>query len=276
MTTKSPDGTEAGVNWASDEVAEHWSRNQARRDEAIGPATAMMLDLADLRTGYRVLDVAAGTGDQTLLAAQRVGSHGLILATDLSAAMLNVASEAAQSRGFANVETRVMNAQNLDLEAESFDTVICRLGLMLFSDPRKALREIHRVLKRGGKFAALVFSTAEKNPYQGIPFVIVSRLGGKTVPHFSLGKPGALAEAFRAGGFQDVTADAVSFQRHFSSVAEVIQNLRDARFIREATAKLDDAERDQAWTEIEQKLAKLHGPDGIDLPGEMLIGVGTK
>ena len=276
MSIESSDPSDTGVNWASDEVAERWSRNQARRDEAIGPATAMMLDLADLRTGYRVLDVAAGTGDQTLLAAQRVGAHGFILATDLSAAMLNVAAEAAQSTGFANVETRVMNAQNLDLEAESFDTVVCRLGLMLFSDPRKALREIHRVLKRGGKFAALVFSTEEKNPYQGIPFVIVSRLGGKTVPHFSLGEPGALEEAFRAGGFQNVTVHAVSFQRHFSSVAEVIQNLKDARFIREATAKLGDAERDQAWTEIEQELSKLQSSAGIDLPGEMLIGVGSK
>src|SRR5262249_58359669 len=94
MSIESSDPSDTGVNWASDEVAERWSRNQARRDEAIGLATAMMLDLADLRTGYRVLDVAAGTGDQTLLAAQRVGAHGFILATDPSAPMLNVAPHA--------------------------------------------------------------------------------------------------------------------------------------------------------------------------------------
>ncbi len=69
------------ANW--DERAERWSRTQAERDEVYGPATEMMLDLADLRTGNRVLDVAAGTGGQTLLAARRVGPTGYVLATDL-------------------------------------------------------------------------------------------------------------------------------------------------------------------------------------------------
>jgi ubiquinone/menaquinone biosynthesis C-methylase UbiE len=276
MAAKSPDANKAGVNWESDEVAEHWRRNQARRDEHIGPATEMMLDLADLRTGSRVLDVAAGTGGQTVLAARRVGPSGYVLATDLSAAMLNVAAEAARKAGLTNIETQVVNAHNLDGEAESFDRVICRSGLMLFSDPPKALREIHRVLKRGGKFAALVFSTEEKNPYQGIPFFIVRRLGGKPPPHFSLGEPQRLGDAFRDGGFLDIIVRPVSLQRHFSSVAEVIQGVKDTIFIREAMANLADAEREQAWIEIEQELGKWQGSDGLDLPGEMLIGVGTK
>jgi len=276
MTTKSPDLNEAGRNWTSAEVAEHWSRNQARRNEHIGPATEMMLDLAALQSGHRVLDVAAGTGGQTMLAARRVGSSGYVLATDLSAAMLNVAAEAARKAGLTNIETQVVDAYNLDGEAESFDRVICRSGLMLFSDPPKVLREIHRVLKRGGKFAALVFSAEEKNPYQGIPFSIARRLGGKTPPHFSLGDPQRLRNAFRDGGFVDITVRPVSLPRHFSSVAEVIQGVKETIFIREAMANLADPVREQAWIEIEQELSKRQGPDGLDLPGEMLIGVGTK
>ncbi len=62
-----------------DERAEQWRRLQAQRSEIYRPATEMMLDLADLRTGNRVLDVAAGTGDQTLLAARRVGPTGYVL-----------------------------------------------------------------------------------------------------------------------------------------------------------------------------------------------------
>jgi ubiquinone/menaquinone biosynthesis C-methylase UbiE len=276
MATKSPDRTEAGRNWASPEVAEQWSRRQARRDKTYGPATEMMLDLARIKAGDRVLDVAAGTGDQTLLAARRVGPNGYVLATDLSAAMLNVATEAARKVGLTNIETRVMNAESLDLEADSFDVVISRLGLMLFSNPPKALREIHRVLTEGGKFAALVFSTPEKNPYQGPPLAIVCRLGGTMSPQFSLSEPGVLEETFRRAGFQDITVRAISFERHFSSVAEVIQSLKDAIFIREAMAKLGDAERKLAWIEIEQEFAKRQGAAGLDLPGEMLIGVGTK
>jgi ubiquinone/menaquinone biosynthesis C-methylase UbiE len=236
----------------------------------------MMLDLAALQSGQRVLDVAAGTGGQTLLAARRVGPTGYVLATDLSAAMLNMAAETARKAGLTNIETRVMDATTLDLEMASFDTVICRSGLMLFADPPKTLRQIHHVLKRGGKFAALVFSTEENNTYQGIPFSIVRRLGGKTPPHFSLGDPQRLRDTFRDGGFVDITVHPVSLSRHFSSAAEVIQGLKETIFIREAMADLADAEREQAWTEIEQELGKRQRPDGLDLPGEMLIGVGTK
>lgn len=276
MTPKSADPSEAGRNWASSEVAEQWSRRQARRGKIYGPATEMMFDLARIKGGDRVLDVAAGTGDPTLLAARRVGPNGYVLATDLSAAMLNVATEAARKAGLTNIETRVMNAESLDLEADSFDVVISRLGLMLFSNPPKALREIHRVLKRGGKLAALVFSTPEKNPYQGLPLAITCRLGGTMSRQFSLAEPGVLEEAFRGGGFQDINVHPASFRRHFSSVTEVIQSLRDTIFIREAMGKLGDADRELAWTEIEQELGKLQGPGGFDLPGEMLIGIGTK
>jgi ubiquinone/menaquinone biosynthesis C-methylase UbiE len=133
---------------------------------------------------------------------------------------------------------------------------------MLFPNPPKALREIHRVLKRGGKVAALVFSTPQKNPYQGPPLAIVCRLGGTMSPQFSLSEPGVLEETYRHAGFQDITVHAISFERHFSSVAEVIQSLKDAIFIREAMSKLTDAEREQAWSEIDQQLGKLQGPGG--------------
>ena len=135
MPTKSSDPSEAGINWASDEVAEHWSRNQARRDEHIGPATEMMLDLAGLQSGHRVLDVAAGTGGQTLLAARRVGPSGHVLATDLSSKMLRLAADTAQKSGITNIETRVMDAENLDLVPNSFDAAICRYRPDVVSQP---------------------------------------------------------------------------------------------------------------------------------------------
>ncbi len=74
--------------------AERWSRTQAERSETLGPATEMMLDLADLRTGNRVLDVAAGTGEQSLLVARRVGPNGYVLATDITTNLLNAATDA--------------------------------------------------------------------------------------------------------------------------------------------------------------------------------------
>ena len=274
--SNAPDRTEANRNWASPEVAERWASRQARRDQTYGPATEMMLDLVNLQLGDRVLDVAAGTGDQTLLTARRVGPNGYVLATDRSAAMLNGAAEAARKAGLTNIETRVMNAETLELDANSFDAVICRLGLMLFSHPLKALQEIRRVLKPGGKIAALVFSKIEQNPYQGIPLAITLRFGGTMTPHFALGEHRLLRETFQDAGFADIAVHAVSLQRHFASAAEVVRSLRDTIFLREAMANLDDAKRERAWAEIEQQLNGLETPAGIEMPGELLIGLGTK
>src|SRR5688572_31931433 len=116
MTNKSPDASQTESIFASGEVAEQWRRGAAQRDEVTGPASEMMLDLANLGAGSRVLDVAAGTGDQTLMAARRVGPMGYVLATDKSTSMLNVAAEAARNAGFTNVGTRVMDAENIDLD----------------------------------------------------------------------------------------------------------------------------------------------------------------
>ena len=84
-----------------------------------------MLDLANLRPGNSVLDVAAGTGDQTLMAAARVGPTGYVLATDISANMLKLASDAVREAGLMNVETRVTDAENIDLNEK-----LVRLGRM--------------------------------------------------------------------------------------------------------------------------------------------------
>ncbi len=255
--------------------AERWSRLQAERSETLGPATERMLDLADIRTGNRVLDVAAGTGDQTLLAAQRVGPNGYVLATDISTNMLNAAADAIRRAGLTNVETRVMDGENLELGAESFDAVICRIGLQNFPDPPKALRGMRRVVKPGGKVAALVYSTAEKNPFVGVPATVAHCRGMPMRNMFDLSGPGVLENAFRDGGFPEVTVQTVSTQRRFPPSTEIIRRLEGSesgRYI----AQLPDAEREEAWAEVEQQLRRFDGPNGWEFPGEVLIGVGTK
>jgi len=277
MTTiKSADLNEAGMNWASREVAERRSRGQAGRGEIYGQATELMLDLADVRTGSRVLDVAAGTGDQTLFAAQRVGPNGYVLATDISASMLKLAADAAREAGLTNVETRVVDAENLDLDADSFDAVICQLGLMVFPNPATVLRAMRRVVRQGGKVATLVFSTAEKNPYQSIILGAARRFGGTPPPLFSLGETDLLENTFTDNGFLTVTVRAVNFRRHISSVPELIRRLKESAFLRQPIEKLGESERELAWVEIEQEFSQFQGRNSVEIPGEVLIGVGTK
>jgi ubiquinone/menaquinone biosynthesis C-methylase UbiE len=276
MATKANTPGDAAINWESQEVAERRNRGRARRAELQGPATQLMLDLAEVRTGGRVLDVAAGTGDQTIMAAQRVGPTGYVLATDVSSSMLKLAADAAREAGLTNVETRVMDAENINLAGDSFDAAICQLGLFLFSNPTKALHAIRRVVRPGGKVAALVFSTAERNPYQGITLGIAHRFGSAPLPLFSLGETDVLENTFRESGLRDVTVRALSLSRHFSSAPEMIRRLKETAFLRGPIEKLGEAQREQAWAEIERELSRLEGPNGVEVPGEFLIGAGTK
>jgi ubiquinone/menaquinone biosynthesis C-methylase UbiE len=243
----------------------------------------MMIDLAALQPGSRVLDVAAGTGEQTLVAARRVGPTGYVLATDHSSSMLNVAVEAARKEGLKNVESRVMNVENLALDADSFDAVICRMALMLFPNPVKALAEMRRVLRPGGKVAVIVFSALDKNPYFGIIHGTVRRLGNIPPPApgepwmFALGDPGVLEDVYKQADFLNVLVQAVAVQRRFPSAADAIHSLQNSvGDLMQLMNRLNEAQRERAWVEIEEQLGRFEGPNGLEVPGELLISVGTK
>jgi len=269
--------------WGRKESADWWSAGQARRQEMYGAATEMMLDLAGVQAGSRVLDVAAGTGESTLMAARRVGPKGHVIAVDVSASMLNVAAEAARQVGLANVETRIMNAENIELDSDSFDAVICRMALMLFPNPAKALTEMRRVVRAGGKVTVIVHSALDKNPYSGIIHGTVRRLGNILPPArgepwmFALGEPEALEEVYRRADFSNVSVRAVPIQRRLQSAADAVKNMRKgAGDNRELMNRLSEDDRERAWAEIAEQFKQFDGPNGFEAPGEVLIGVGTK
>src|SRR5688572_30310549 len=182
MTMDRPKPSESGGAWASGDVASGWLKGAAARGLALGPVNELMLDLAGVTVGSRVLDLGAGTGEQTLLAAWRVGPGGTVLATDISAPMLDQAREAARAGGLENVQTRVMDAQRLEFDPHSFDAAIARFSLQFIPDVHRALAEVRRVLQPGGRFAAVVFSAVERNPFRAAAQVIASRLAGRSFP----------------------------------------------------------------------------------------------
>ena len=269
--------------YGSSAAAEGWRRGAAARAQAMGPVTERMLDLAGIGVGCRVLDVAAGSGEQTLMAARRVGPTRSVLATDIAARMLAGAAEAAREAGLPNVETRVMDACDLRVEPESFDAAISRLALMLIPQRDRALGGIRRALRPGGKLAAIVLSTAARNPYTALPLAIARRHAGlPPLPFedpgmFALGDPPVLRRAYERAGFREVSVEAVSGARHFASAPEAVQARRDPGLeASELMAGLSDAEREAAWAEVEEAFRRFEGGDGIVLPIEWLIGVGTK
>jgi len=260
-------------------AAQGWDDHTPRIRAWLRTATDAMLDMAGVRPGSRVIDVAAGAGDQTLDIAQRVGRRGAVLATDLSPAILALAKANARRAGHGNVETRVADGERLDVAAESFDAAVCRLGLMLFPDPLQGLREMHRALKPGGGACTIVFSRPEANPcvtilmstalkHAGLPPRDPYQPGGL----LSLGKPGLADELFRVAGFRDVATTRMDAPFTLPSTRDYLKFVRSsASPIQQILAKLDAAAADDAWAEMEERLKVFECADGWTGPNELLL-----
>lgn len=264
-------------------AAQAWNDWGALLRTWLGPATESMLDMAKVGPGHRVLDVAAGAGDQTLQIAERVGPTGYVLATDISENILVFAAENARGAGHRNIETKVLDGEELDVPEGMFDAVISRVGLIYFPDQQKALSGMKRALKPGGRVAAIVYSTAENNKFFSIPVSVIRRranlpppLPGQPGP-FSLGGPGVLLETFRKAGFRDVESRTVPAPVRMKTAAECVRFEKESfGALHQMLASLDEAERETAWREIEQELRAFEGKVGFEGPCEMIVAVGVK
>ena len=265
-------------------AAEAWHRWGPTLAAWLGPATEIMLDMAGVGPGSRVLDVAAGAGEQTLVAARRAGPSGYVLATDISSNILEFAAAEARAAGLTNVETRVMDGEDPgSLEADSFDAVISRVGLIYFPDQQKALTGMRRALKPGGKIAAIVYSTAENNRFFSIPISIIRKraqlpppLPGQPGP-FSLGNPGVLEAAYQGAGFQDVQTRVVAAPLRLTSASECVRFERESfGALHQMMSGLSEAEREDTWQEIEQELSQFESDGGFVGPCELVVGSGVK
>jgi SAM-dependent methyltransferase len=249
----------------------------------LGPCTEIMLDMAEVSAGARVLDIAAGAGDQTLQIADRVGPAGHVLATDIAANILAFAAENARRAGHRMVETAVMDGELLEVPEATFDAVVSRVGLIYFPDQQKALAGMKRALKPGGRVAAIVYSTAESNKFFSIPVSIIRRranlpppLPGQPGP-FSLGGPGVLEAEFRKAGFRDVRCCTVAAPVELQSAADCVRFEKESfGALHQMLSSLDQAGKDAAWQEIEQSLRSFEGASGFEGPCEMIVAVGTK
>jgi len=265
-----------------DDAAQAWHNWAPTLQQWLGPATEIMLDVAGVKPGSRVLDVAAGAGDQTLDAAKRVGRSGSVLATDISSKILDFAQRNALSKGYKNVSTRVLDGENLDVEAGSFDAAISRVGLIYFPDQQKALAGIRKALKPGGTLGAIVYSTAERNQFFSIPVSIIRRRANLPPPApgqpgpFSLGGEGVLRDALSRVGFTDIEERKVAAPLKMKSVAECLRFERESfGALHTMLAGLDAAGKEAAWREIENELRKFETSSGFVGPCELIVIAGS-
>lgn len=274
-----PEAFKAATRNQWEKAAQGWNDHTPQIRAWLIRATGAMLDMAGVKPRARVLDVAAGAGDQTLDIAERVGPHGYVLATDLSPGVLALAAANARRAGYQNVETRVADGERLDVADASFDAAVCRLGLMLFPDPPQGLREMHRALKPGGGICTMVFSSPDKNPcvailmqtalkHAGLPPRDPYERGGL----LSLGKPGLIGEFFRDVGFRDVATTRVDAPFKFPSVQDYLNFIREsASPIQQILGKLDAIAVNAAWAEMAERLSVFETVNGWEGPNELLL-----
>ena len=135
------------------EAAEAWRKWNPKMVIQSFAATEAIVSLAQVKPGMSVLDLASGSGQPALTLARKVGPEGRVTATDLVPPMLAIAEENARKEGIGNMTFQQADAEELPFSDESFDVVTCRFGVMFFPSCRRALGEIKRVLKPGGRVA---------------------------------------------------------------------------------------------------------------------------
>ena len=264
-------------------AAPGWAKWESTVANWIEPATTAMLTMADISPGARVLDLASGAGSQTLSAARRVGAQGRVVASDISETMLGHVQENARAAGLDNVTTVAGAAEDLDLDNESFDAVICRLGLMLFAEPAKALMAVRRAVKPGGKVAVVVFTTPAGNPFMAKPMQVLLRHAGKAPPSpgqpgiFALGAPGVIERLYTDCGYVCVEQRTLAIPLRMASAARALEMMREAfGAYRAVLSDVTEDVRIAAWAEVAKTLETFEMATGFEAPMEVLVAAATK
>jgi ubiquinone/menaquinone biosynthesis C-methylase UbiE len=185
------------------------------------PWASKLIDLAEVGPGMHVLDVACGTGVVSRLAAERVGSAGRVVGSDINAAMLSVARQLAPVGG-ATVEWLEASALEIPLPDAAFDFVLCQHGLQQFPDRPTALREMRRVLVPGGRLGVCVWSRIEESPgMAALAEALQRHMGAEAAANrrapFALGDAVQLRALVEEAGFRDVDVRTMVETAHFPS-----------------------------------------------------------
>ncbi|MDT8384278.1 MAG: class I SAM-dependent methyltransferase [Gammaproteobacteria bacterium] len=268
--------------WRS--VSEGWRKNDAQLRENASGITQRMLDLANIGSGHRVLDIASGTGEPAIPAAHRVGPTGRVIGVDLVDEMLVIAREKAQAQALHNVEFQTVDGRRLDFDAASFDAVTCRWGLMFMPEPQTVLQQIHPLLKDDGQLVVSCWAEPERNPFFTHAMSILVR--HMAVPQPAPKAPGVFAFADRehlqqtlhASGFRDVTIEDLSFNMIQVSSGEAYWQLMQelAGPIAVLTQQMDPATYAAFSAEVIASAEALKQGDTLNMVGTTWIARAQK
>lgn len=231
------------------------------------PVAADLMNAASLRPGERVLDAACGTGVVTRLAADRIAPGGTVAGLDPNPAMLAVARATTPSD--VSIDWHEAPAEDLPFPDESFDVVLCGMGLQFFSNKEAGLREFHRVLVPGGRLVANVPGPAPP-PLEIMADALARHIGSESASFvhtvFSLHDPDDLRNLATQAGFEDVDVRSAKTSLELPPPAEFLRQYVSSTPLAAAVAQADEEHRAALESEFSEKCRAL-APTGTLVGG---------
>jgi len=257
-----------------DKAADYY---EAFWQKQLKPAQELLLSLADIQPGENVIDIACGTGLVSFKAAMQTGENGFVSANDISGKMVERATQIAQERNIRNIKFERMDAEQLQTEDELYNVALCALGLMYVPDPVKALREMHRVLKPGGRAVAAVWGQRINCGWAEIFEIVDRRVKSEVCPmFFNLGNMDVLKRSFAAAGFHTLKAERISTVLDYSSGDEACGAAFAGGPVALAYNKFSNEIKQEAHLEYLDSINQFKHNNGYAVPGEFVVVMGIK
>jgi ubiquinone/menaquinone biosynthesis C-methylase UbiE len=265
-----------------DKAATGWDKWSSLFEETADGISIRLSELAGVEAGSRVLDVAAGYGATSMVAARIAGNDGEVVATDISTEMLQFGRQHAARAELDNIEFVEGAAAALDFPADSFDAAISRWGIIFDPDGEGAAAKVRGFLKDGGKFAISSWGPPETVPFLSVPMRTV--LDFFDVPPPPPDMPGPLSRPtherigglLEGGGFADVEVEEAELEMTWESPEQFTTFVREiAPPISALMADQPEDRQAEAWDAITEAIRPHAADDGsVRLTGLVLMAAG--
>jgi ubiquinone/menaquinone biosynthesis C-methylase UbiE len=246
--------------------------------DSLALVQSRLIEIASAQTGETVLDIACGTGLVTFPLAEAVTPSGRVVATDISQAMVDIIRRESEKRGLRHVDSFRADAEALEsVPDNTFDLATCALGFMYFPEPDRAMKEIHRVLKPGGRVVIAVWGARKNCGWAEIFPIVDRRVESSVCPmFFHLGTGRALAWQMENADFGSVADERLSTALPYADEDAAA----DAAFVGGPVAlaysRFDEDVRSKVRAEYTASISAFRSDDGYRIPGEFVVASGTK
>jgi ubiquinone/menaquinone biosynthesis C-methylase UbiE len=238
----------------------------------LADARAGLLAMAASAPGERVLDVACGTGLVSFEAARAVGRQGRVFGTDLSGQMVDAARLRASSEALPNVDFARMDAESLALPDASFDLALCALGLMYVPDPERALGEMRRVLRPGGRMVVAVWGDRSRCGWADVFPIVDAEVASEVCPlFFRLGRRDTLARLCADAGFEAVEERRITTTLRYADGDEACNAAFVGGPVALAWSRFDDEVRKRVRARYLEAIEAWRQGPGYRVPGEFVV-----